>query len=127
MLSRFASASLSPRPQQLALCTIILNHEMKRSHPNKAIMDPFALHKRLRAIVEVEIPQFTNSIRQTRLPIMDMADIQSTGTSNDVAGLRKFAGDLMREIKALEKVLMLKLAFHPTHGPHSYTRLCSAS
>lgn len=96
-------------------------------------MDPLALRKRLQTIVEAEIPQFAANIRPTRLPIIDMteASAQAVDTSNsiftdlsrsNVEGLRKFWGDLKREIKALEKVLVPKLSFNLTRSPHSYTR-----
>lgn len=88
-------------------------------------MDPLALRKRLQTIVEIEIPQFAARIRSTRLPIMDMtqASAQAVNASKsistsllpgDVEGLRKFGGDLTREIKALEKVLVPELSFHLT-------------
>ena len=106
-------------------------------------MDPLALRKRLQTIVEVEIPQFAANIRPTRLPIMDRTEAfaQAADASNSIStnlsrssveGLRKFWGDLAREIKALEKVLVPKLSFNltavltPTRGAfamYGFTRL----
>ena len=91
--------------------------EMMRSLQDNVVTDPLALRKRLQTIVEVEIPQFVANIRPTRLPIVDMTEAfaRAANASNSIStdlsrssveGLRKFWGDLTREIKALEKVLV---------------------
>lgn len=79
-----------------------------------------ALRERLKTVLEVEIPSFARRMRPPPFPILDSTPtIDEFGSQEDhsailsdetiintshVVGLRKFKGDLVHELKVLEKV-----------------------